>query len=299
MSGTNYKLLLQFNCDQEINDMPLKENGTKRYCGHCNRNLVDFRNHSIEEILHYKKSLKGEKFCGIFNQEHIRPEIIIQPRFESRKTVFTNSLMVLAALSMLTACQTKESDTTTGTPVEDTETSEQLNSLDTSAETSGNKKGCLTSDTTRTGLTKGVTITGDEAIPEPPHVSGYELEANPPYEVTDVEGKPDEIPSDGILYFAEKMPEFPGGEKKLMEFIQAELKYPEDARAHNIAGIVYVRFIVDEIGEISKPEILRSAHQSLDDPTLAVIKKMPKWTPGEDKGKKVKVYMTIPVSFKL
>ncbi len=273
--------------------MPLQENGTQRYCGQCDRNLVDFRNHSIEEILQYKKSLKGEKFCGIFRQDHIRTEIIIQPRFESRKTVFTNSLMVLAALSMLTACQTNESDSTTGTPVEDTEQSKS-----TSAKVSVDKEECVKSDTSSKGVAKRIPIIDEVPIPDPPIFVGIEVDALPPPDLEPTE-ETDQIPTDGILNIAEKMPEFPGGEKKMLEFVQQELKYPEAAREQGIVGKVYVRFVIDENGDISQPEILKSADKLFNEPTLHVIKRMPKWTPGEDKGKKVKVYVVIPVSFKL
>lgn len=288
MSSTNYKLLLQFHCDQEVNEMPLKENGTKRYCQQCNRNLVDFRNHSMEEILYYKKSLNGEKFCGIFNSNHIRPEIIIQPSFESRKGIFSNSLMVLAALSMLTACQTEE-HTTQEKPGDDIEQIERSDSSGTSDKISNEKKDC-TNDSTKNPIPPKVKII-DDMMPEPPFV-GYDVDPEPAFE--------EFIPEQETIYnIAEKMPEFPGGETKMMEYLKNEIKYPQFAKEENLEGTVYIRFVINENGDVMDPVILKTPNKVFDEPSLSVIRRMPKWTPGEDRGKKVKVYITVPIRYRL
>lgn len=285
MTSTNFKLLLQFHCDQDIDAMPLKENGSKRYCGQCDRNIVDFRNYSMEEVLQYKKSLNGEKFCGIYRSECVRPEVVISPRFESRRNIFSNSLMILAALSLLTACQTNESsERTLGEPIEE---SEIVNNNDTTK--SSTKKECI-KDTSN--LVPEDFKEFDHMMPEPPMVVGIEIEPEPP---------PEEIipQSETIFDVVEKMPEFPGGETKMMEYLKKEIKYPSFAKEENLEGTVYIRFVINENGDVIDPKILKTPHKVFDEPSINVIRRMPKWTPGEDRGKKVKVNITVPIRYKL
>lgn len=85
----------------------------------------------------------------------------------------------------------------------------------------------------------------------------------------------------------------------LMEYMAKNIKYPKKAQKEKIEGRVVVKFVVDEEGNVTNPKIVRSPDQSLSDAALDVINNMPKWKPGEMKGKRVKVSLTLPVSFKL
>jgi TonB family protein len=97
----------------------------------------------------------------------------------------------------------------------------------------------------------------------------------------------------------EKMPQFPGGEKALMEHIRSFIKYPTDAHEKGIQGTVIVKFVVNKLGKVVNAEILRGVYPSIDAEGLEVVNSMPNWAPGEQKGKKVSVYYTLPISFKL
>lgn len=97
----------------------------------------------------------------------------------------------------------------------------------------------------------------------------------------------------------ETMPEFPGGEYLLSEFIMKQLQYPEDARSKKIEGRVLVRFVVDEAGKIMIQNVLSSNYPSLDSEAVRVVRMMPDWTPGTQDGKKVKVMYTLPITFEL
>ena len=97
----------------------------------------------------------------------------------------------------------------------------------------------------------------------------------------------------------EKMPEFPGGEKALMEFIKNHIVYPEEERLNGTECIVYVSFIVDKYGDIKSIKVLRGISESLDKEALRVIKLMPKWTPGERAGSRVDVNFPLPIKFAL
>lgn len=105
--------------------------------------------------------------------------------------------------------------------------------------------------------------------------------------------------SSGVYSVCEQMPKFPGGFKALGNFIDSNIHYPVDALAKNIQGRVVVKLIVEKDGSISSPMVVRSVSPSLDKEALRVVKSMPKWNPGQQNGKKVRVEYFVPVSFKL
>jgi TonB family protein len=103
--------------------------------------------------------------------------------------------------------------------------------------------------------------------------------------------------ADSVTYnYVERMPE---PNYKLSQFISENIKYPSYAKTNKIEGRVLVKFIVNDKGEITNPAIMRSPDTSLSNAALNVVNKLPKWTPGEQKGKKVSVYYTLPIVFKL
>lgn len=97
----------------------------------------------------------------------------------------------------------------------------------------------------------------------------------------------------------EVMPEFPGGKEGLFKYMTTAIKYPEDAEAKGIEGKVIVSFTVDTDGSVTDIKRLRSVHPSIDEQAVEVVSSMPKWTPGEQDGKKVKVKMNLPIVYKL
>ena len=94
----------------------------------------------------------------------------------------------------------------------------------------------------------------------------------------------------------EVMPEFKGGMDAIIKYMSENIKYPKET---GLSGVVYIAFIVDEKGNVTEATVAKSAAEPLDKEALRVVKAMPKWTPGKDKGKNVKVKMTLPVSFKM
>ena len=97
----------------------------------------------------------------------------------------------------------------------------------------------------------------------------------------------------------ENMPEFPGGDAGLMKYIQKNVKYPPIAKEYNITGKVYVSFIVDKSGSVTDVKIARGVDKSLDAEALRVVKSLPKYKPGKQRGKAVRVMFTIPINFTL
>ena len=105
---------------------------------------------------------------------------------------------------------------------------------------------------------------------------------------------------DKIHQVVEVQPEFPGGMKEMMKFIQYNLKYPESAKAAGTEGKAFVQFVVKADGSISDVQIMRSTgNESLDAEALRVVKAMPKWRPAMNKGKAVNVKFVLPIVYKL
>jgi len=99
--------------------------------------------------------------------------------------------------------------------------------------------------------------------------------------------------------YVESMPEFPGGEGKLIQFLSHELRFPNKAIDNGTTGKVLVQFIVDTNGNIENPKIKKGIGDGCEEESLRVLKKSPKWKPGEQNGKKVKVYFVQPINFAL
>lgn len=92
---------------------------------------------------------------------------------------------------------------------------------------------------------------------------------------------------------------FPGGQGALMQWIGANLRYPEDAHENDIQGRVIVQFVIEKDGTISSPAIVRGVDKSLDKEAIRLIKKMPKWTPGRNNGQPVRSKFNLPITFRL
>ncbi len=97
----------------------------------------------------------------------------------------------------------------------------------------------------------------------------------------------------------EKMPEFPGGEKALSDYLKKEIKYPQSAIKDKIQGLVIVSFIVETDGSVSSVNVLKGVSEELDNEAVRVVKAMPKWTPGYQKSKAVRVMLNLPIRFQL
>ncbi|MBN1821860.1 MAG: energy transducer TonB [Prolixibacteraceae bacterium] len=102
-----------------------------------------------------------------------------------------------------------------------------------------------------------------------------------------------------VFFIVEEMPEFPGGELALRKYISNSIKYPVIAQENGIQGKVYVTFVVDTDGGISNATVARGVDPSLDKEALRVVNALPKWKPGKQRGKPVRVSYTVPINFVL
>lgn len=102
---------------------------------------------------------------------------------------------------------------------------------------------------------------------------------------------------DSVYAVVGKMPEFPGGEKALIEFLNSNIQYPPDAQKKNEQGRVIVRFVVGKTGKVEQATVIKSVSPALDKEALRVIGLLPDWTPGEQNGVAVPVYKILPIVF--
>lgn len=134
---------------------------------------------------------------------------------------------------------------------------------------------------------EGVKPVGDFTPPPPP-----------PAEIT----KPVEIEKpreEEIFTTVEQNPEFPGGVSAMYKYIGQNIKYPAAAQRANVAGKVFVRFVVERDGSIGDVQVMKGIGFGCDEEAIRVIKSMPKWSPGKQNGRTVRVFYNMPVSYVL
>ena len=105
--------------------------------------------------------------------------------------------------------------------------------------------------------------------------------------------------NDKVLEKVEDMPEFPGGEQAMMDFVGKNVQYPKEAMEKEISGRVLVGCIVEKDGSVNEVKIVRGIGGGCDEEAVRVVKAMPKWKPGKEKGKPVRVSYMMPIFFKL
>jgi len=131
-------------------------------------------------------------------------------------------------------------------------------------------------------------------------VEGYPLRPNSTKELV-VLGYPssrDSVPT-VIFKVVENMPEYPGGMDELIKFLAQNVRYPEAAKKENIQGVVVVQFIIDKDGTIIDPHVVHGIGGGANEEALRVVKMMPKWKPGSQKGQAVNVQFYLPIRFML
>ncbi len=109
----------------------------------------------------------------------------------------------------------------------------------------------------------------------------------------------DYFSNEKLFTVIEEMPQFPGGEEKLFEYMSRNIRYPIKARETGITGRVYITFVIDRNGNVKDPKILRGIGGGCDEEALRVIRLMPPWIPGKQDGKNVSVQYNIPINFNM
>lgn len=126
-----------------------------------------------------------------------------------------------------------------------------------------------------------------------------DLEVDQDTEIEIIEDVEEEVVEEEVFTIVEEMPSFPGGEAKLFEYLGKNIKYPQIAKEAGISGVVYVNFVVGPQGNISDVKVLRGIGGGCDEEAVRVVKNMPNWKPGKQRGKPVKVSYNLPIRFSL
>ena len=244
----------------------------------------------------YYKKLLLDQFVGEqlviannFNYSLIKNRIKMMSKIESSKYAITKiafGVLVAASLIIAFACEQKES-----VEIEQPTLNDNSIKIETTITTDGKIK----IEGTKEDLVNFKTVFSEK------------LNLN---EITDSLGnyyleeivvqKPKTLDSEEQIFFiVEDMPEFPGGEIALRQYIGNSVKYPADAVKDGTQGKVYITFVVSKDGTIANAKIARSVSPSLDAEALRVVNSLPVWKPGKQRGQAVNVSYTVPINFKL
>jgi protein TonB len=116
-----------------------------------------------------------------------------------------------------------------------------------------------------------------------------DMEVDQHTEIEFIESAVEEVAEEEIFTIVEDMPSFPGGEEALFKYLAQNIKYPQIAKEAGITGRVFVNFVIDKEGNVTDVKVLRGIGGGCDEEAVRVVKNMPKWSPGKQRGKPVKV----------
>jgi len=126
-----------------------------------------------------------------------------------------------------------------------------------------------------------------------------DMEVDQHTEIEFIESAVEEVAEEEIFTIVEDMPSFPGGEEALFKYLAQNIKYPQIAKEAGITGRVFVNFVIDKEGNVTDVKVLRGIGGGCDEEAVRVVKNMPKWSPGKQRGKPVKVSYNLPIKFSL
>ena len=141
-----------------------------------------------------------------------------------------------------------------------------------------------------------IIVEDEEELEEELEVEDMEVDEDT--EIEEIEEE-EEFDEQQIFTIVEQMPSFPGGEAELFKYLQQNIKYPPMAKESGISGTVHVTFVIDQQGNITDAKVIRGIGGGCDKEALRVVKNMPKWSAGKQRGKPVRVQYNLPVRFLL
>ena len=275
-----------------------------RHCESCNRNVIDFRGQSKEEILLHLLQNRGTQTCGRFTKSQldvIHLEEIIT--FSALRQLPKNKAFAVLAIAcmLLASCNNEPAIYSQPTEI-------------VSDSTSSAQETNLVYSTANNTIKADTNYVDPGPAPIDP-ITEIEIEIGEVIVMGDV---PELLPKDSlsilepkmsnytpiedttIYTLTEVMPEFPGGIDSLFSFLRKNIQYPAAAKRNEVSGKVYAQIVIEKDGSISNPKILRgiNGYESFNSEVLRVISIMPTWIPGTQRGKAVRVSYNLPFVFK-
>ncbi|MDX2443776.1 MAG: energy transducer TonB [Bacteroidales bacterium] len=145
-------------------------------------------------------------------------------------------------------------------------------------------------------------VNNDIEIDDEIHLQDFEINQDSEIEIIQYLPQEEEVEEEEaeIFFIVEDMPSFGGpGQDGFREYIANNLDYPQTAAENGISGRVFVNFVVEPDGSVSHVTLLRGIDPALDNEAIRVVKSSPKWSPGKQRGKPVRVLFTFPINFQL
>jgi protein TonB len=142
-------------------------------------------------------------------------------------------------------------------------------------------------------------VDNDVELDEELEIEDVEMDEDYEVDLSDFDFDDDEETGDQIFMVVEEMPEFPGGTRALLKYIAQNVKYPVICQENGVQGMVSVSFVINEKGEVTNVKAFRGTDANLEQEAVRVVKSLPNWKPGKQRGKAVKVSYNVPVRFKL
>ncbi len=294
------KIGIKSPCSENWDKMESQQN-KNRFCGSCQKSVVDFRSASKGEIVDYLSNQKGQ-VCGRFRTNQLDFPIfhetidITNTQIKNRRYYSNTIYMITVTGLLLTGCGSSNQ------PNNKNQIVEVISSIDSiKVDTAQNipKDSLLKPKCNKTNTHPAI-IDSIEDLPEIPEMMGeimgdIETDDNYAWDGSDA------IDTSKTYAIVDQLPEFIGGTDSMRNFINANIKYPKWEQENNIQGNVYVQFTIDMTGELKDPIILKSVNGSknLDEEVLRVISTMPVWKPGRLRDTIVKSQLVLPVKFKL
>lgn len=288
-------------CSEDWNNMRIGLHS--RHCAVCEKSVMDFTQMNRVEIITYLMENSDKKICGRMNYkqfdfQHEDVPLIVDTL---SKKGGNSSFLVLSLLCLsLAAC----SETPQKKAVNDKQ------KVEITGERTMGEVAYTPPNGTSNQNESSIKPVKKVMIPDViPPIDPYPGPMPEPYPEPYYLGEPiiEPVPElkqkveDEILTYAEVMPEFPGGMEAMKKYLAENIKYPQMELENGVEGKVYLRFVVDELGKLSDVKVLRGVNggPGCDKEARRVVQAMPDWKPAMNKGKACKVYMTIPVVFRL
>ncbi len=142
-------------------------------------------------------------------------------------------------------------------------------------------------------------VEDDVELDEELEIEDTDMDADMDVDFSNLMAEEDESDAPIPFFILEDKPEFPGGEKEMFKFLYSQVRYPVICQENGVQGMVSLSFVINEKGEVTNIKVLRGPDPSLEREAVRVVELMPKWKPGKQRGRAVKVTYNLPMRFRL
>ncbi|HLP12349.1 MAG TPA: energy transducer TonB [Flavobacteriales bacterium] len=290
----NRQVFFDFQCNENFEALPAASTG--KYCGACNKTIVDFTGFTGDEIFTYLKSRPKGTVCGYFKPQQVQDDVVVNFEDAYEKLDFTKRFVFILLFvfgTSLFAIQLAHAPLNhSPQTVQAVKQHHDLKPQATQLLKAGFEKINLVKTPGAKKITEIQTVVEEW---DPPQLGGY-----PSYTIPVAPThEPQQPLTETEIVYTETMPAFNGGGWRLNQYLSQNIRYPQYAIANKLQGKVYVEFIVEANGKVTSPKVLKTPDESLSQEAIRVLLNMPLWEPATFKGRNVASRYVLPVNFKL